>query len=176
MGNEEAARAAIGRSDVGIAVGTTTHGAIAAAGCVEHTGWGETVVARPPEAASASHLEELARSLQSGVGAGWSMALVPWSEKDTILWKKLVINAGINPITAILGIQNGEIAAGRPHGVQAVSGAAVAEAVRVAQCVGIRVEGGEAGMAAVTLRVCEETAMVSCRDAGAFCVFLYRSI
>jgi ketopantoate reductase len=38
---------------------------------------------------------------------GFSVQIV--SDIDSLIWGKLVINAAINPLTALLGVQNGEL-------------------------------------------------------------------
>jgi 2-dehydropantoate 2-reductase len=55
---------------------------------------------------------------------------------DALVWAKLVINAAINPLTAILGITNGELLQ-RPS-ARALMGACAQEVVRVAHALHIR--------------------------------------
>jgi len=52
-----------------------------------------------------------------------------------VLWGKLIVNAGINPLTAILGVPNGVLLE-RPH-ARALMRATVMEAVAVAHARGV---------------------------------------
>jgi len=61
--------------------------------------------------------------------AGFNLAVVPSAE--TLIWSKLVINAAINPLTALLNIPNGELLV-RPS-ARAFMGELANEAASVAQ-------------------------------------------
>jgi 2-dehydropantoate 2-reductase len=54
---------------------------------------------------------------------------------EVVLWRKLVVNVGINALTAILGVPNGELL--RIHDCANLMNGAVAEAVEVARYCGI---------------------------------------
>jgi 2-dehydropantoate 2-reductase len=84
--------------------GTTGQGATRVeTGTVRHCGAGDTLIAA----------EEHNRHRAAETAALLARAGVPASCVDDlpfILWRKLLFNAAINPITAVLGIRNGQIA------------------------------------------------------------------
>lgn len=62
---------------------------------------------------------------------------VRWAgDLTSAVWGKLLINAGINPVTALLNVPNGEVV--RQADARAVASAAVEEAARVAAAAGVR--------------------------------------
>jgi 2-dehydropantoate 2-reductase len=79
---------------------------------------------------STPRIEPLAEALRA---ADFNVQIV--EDARSLVWGKLVINAGINPLTALLGIPNGELlerpAARALMGELAREAAAVAEAERV---------------------------------------------
>ncbi len=77
---------------------------------------------------------------------------------DFYLWHKAVINAGINPIAAILGITNGEITGNRYAAMLQEN--VVQEAVKCASANNIRMEFPE--ILKSTREVCEKTCMNVC--------------
>ncbi len=87
-----------------VLAGTTAQGAtLLAPGVVRHGGDGETYLG--PAAKGGPSGEEIARILSL---AGLKASATP--EIFTYIWRKLAINCAINPLTAILGVQNGELA------------------------------------------------------------------
>jgi 2-dehydropantoate 2-reductase len=66
---------------------------------------------------------------------------------ESLVWGKLAINAAINPVTALLGIPNGELLT-RPHALALMADAAE-ETSAVATAQGIRLPYTEPGTAAV---------------------------
>jgi len=91
--------------------GSTAEGAtLLGAGSVRHAGRGPTVVA-PVVPEKLDVAERLASALAH---AGFDATARP--DLTRVLWSKLLINAVINPLTALLGVRNGrlvEIAAAR---------------------------------------------------------------
>ncbi|CAK4079641.1 unnamed protein product [Aphanomyces euteiches] len=67
--------------------------------------------------------------------AGIPTQLVPSNDLQSVLWTKLVVNAGINPLGAILNVPNQEVVAGPSHHM--VIQALVDEAAAVAAAQGI---------------------------------------
>jgi 2-dehydropantoate 2-reductase len=99
LGNLQALEAALGKSRV--ALGVSTLGAtLVAPGYVRPGGDGTVYLGNHPR------LDTLAVLLQQ---AGFTLEMVP--QADDVLWSKLVINAAINPLTALLRVQNGELLA-----------------------------------------------------------------
>ena len=92
--------------DAHCVAGTTAQGAtLIGIGHIRHAGVGETIIGA---AAGASKFHtELIRDL-------FMSALIPVQiaeDVTSLLWGKLLINCGINPITAIMKIKNGQISA-----------------------------------------------------------------
>jgi 2-dehydropantoate 2-reductase len=123
LGNIEIMADVLGEARV--VQGVTSHGAtLLGPGRVRHAGVGATYLATRPEiAARVQRISEL--FTQAGFETHLSDDLV------SLLWGKLIINAGINALTAILRLPNGVLAEVEPAGD--LMAAAVAEAVRVAQ-------------------------------------------
>jgi 2-dehydropantoate 2-reductase len=129
LGNEEVLKEAL--SPVRVALGVTTEGAkMLEPGYVEHTGQGKISLGiRPRE----EPWEELFTS------AGFKVEIV--SDPVSQLWGKLVINAAINPLTALLRVRNGELLA-RPAAREIMAEIA-SEATAVAAGRGIRLPYAE---------------------------------
>ena len=89
-----------------IFLGTTTHGAnLVSPGVVRHAGSGPTVIGpHHPDSSSMHRLDELAEIFNK---AGFNTSVV----KDIYpyLWRKLLVNVGINPLTALTGLRNGAL-------------------------------------------------------------------
>jgi 2-dehydropantoate 2-reductase len=86
--------------------------------------------------------------------AGLEAQAVPAEAAEGLLWGKLAVNCGINPLTALLRVPNGELLR-RPQ-AQALMEAAAAECARVAQAKGIALPDTDA--AAQARLVAEHTA------------------
>ena len=102
LGNLETIASTIGATRV--TVGITTQGAtIVAPGHVKHAGHGPTHLALT--ATTNTTLQQFATHLQA---AGLETHLT--DNVDSLIWGKLAINAGINPLTALLQVPNGYLA------------------------------------------------------------------
>jgi 2-dehydropantoate 2-reductase len=144
VGNVEVLANAVGTERAFL--GVTAHGAtLLAPGVVRHTGQGSTIVATEPDPATATHLAELL------TGAGFPTTLE--TNIEEVLWRKLIVNVGINALTAILDVPNGALIENRA--AQAIVREAIAEAIRVAHAKGIALADDGAERA---LEVAERTA------------------
>lgn len=117
---------------------TTTHAALKTdAASVTHTGVGSSILA-PLNDVARSHL-----ALSSPVPQLMETALGPLTLVNDItpyLWQKLLINAVINPLTAIANCRNGELAAER-YGQQIHQ--LIAEVITVATAAGYPLDMAE---------------------------------
>jgi 2-dehydropantoate 2-reductase len=85
-------------------LGVTTQAAIRTEpGAVTHTGDGLTAIGRRTPEVNA-RLRDLAKTLS---GAGWQTVAV--EDIHRWVWRKLAINAAINPLTALAGVPNAAI-------------------------------------------------------------------
>jgi 2-dehydropantoate 2-reductase len=102
LGNVEALVSAFGQERV--LGGTTAQGAnLVGPGHVRHAGAGETVIG---EAGGG-----LARAQKiAGLFLKSDIETTTTTDLPALIWSKLVINAAINPLTAILGVRNGALA------------------------------------------------------------------
>jgi len=128
--------------------GTTAQGStLIATGHLRHAGIGETTIGTA--AGSSKFHTELIRDL-------FMSALIPVQIAEhvtSLLWGKLLINCGINPITAIMKIKNGQITT-FPN-LLAVMRRAVGEGAQVASKLGITVPYQDP--AQKVIEVCEAT-------------------
>lgn len=128
LGNREVLAEVLGEERV--VQGVTSHGAtVLGPGRVRHAGAGSTQLAaptpdlRPRVAAIAAMLTE----------AGIKTDLV--DDLQTLVWGKLIVNAGINPLTALLRVHNGVLA--EEETCRRLVALAVEEAAAVARALGI---------------------------------------
>ena len=87
-----------------VVAGVTSHGAtLLGIGYVRHAGVGRTVLGNIGRECS-SRIEEIARIFtKAGINATCSENIYGY------IWAKLVINAAINPVTALTGLLNGQL-------------------------------------------------------------------
>lgn len=115
-----------------IVAGTTAHGAtLTAPGTIRHAGTGPTVVGM--WSGSNSGPARRAAGILNDAGIETTLA----DDIQTVIWNKLLINVGINAITALTGIENGDIL--DLEETRWLSRAAVKEAMTVAGAQGIAV-------------------------------------
>lgn len=146
LGNLEKLAEAVGPQRAGL--GITAQGAtILAPGQLYHAGQGMTYLAKLPDQA-----ERLAKIAALFNAAGLETTLV--DNADSLVWGKLAINAGINPLTALLEVPNGALSENESW--RQVMTAAAAEVARVAEAQGIQLPFTDA--AHRTLEVSQATA------------------
>ncbi|RXT14992.1 ketopantoate reductase family protein [Ammoniphilus sp. CFH 90114] len=101
---------------------------------VRHTGKGVTWVGqRDPSTSSSDSLEKCLSLFR-----GTSMEMIPEDKIMERMWKKLVINACINPLTALLGIKNGQLIESK-EGIKAMT-LLFEEARTVAELEGVEID------------------------------------
>lgn len=130
MGNADIISAVIPPDQV--VAGTTSHGAtLLGPGLIHHAGTGPTVIG-PWSETSSSNLEAI-KDLFCKAGIQTQLEY----NIHQIIWKKLVINVGINAISALTGIKNGQIVDAPPtanlvhRAVQEASDVAFAHGVKL---------------------------------------------
>ncbi len=129
LGNIEAIEQAVG---AGRAFGgTTSMGAtVLAPNRIRHAGWGETIIGEPTGDRTDRAEAVLDVFGRAGLEADFTDNL------PGLLWSKLIINVGINALTALTRIHNGRLI--EHEGTKTVMRAAVEEAAQVARALGIR--------------------------------------
>lgn len=128
LGNLEIIQAAVGEARA--AAGITAQAAtLLGPGQVRHAGSGPTVLAAGP-----GQTEKIA-----AMAALFNRAGIPTTVTDDVqalLWSKLIVNVGINALTALLRVPNGALA--EIPECASLMAQAVAEAVAVARALGVR--------------------------------------
>lgn len=129
LGNLELIAQEIGREN--LLAGTTAHGALMLGpGRMRHTGFGKTVIGE----IDGKKTERVARIVEAMEKAGLETDL---SENVLgLVWDKLLVNVGINAITGITKLQNGQLVE-YPE-INDILERAVEEAVAVAKAKGIK--------------------------------------
>ena len=123
-----------------VAQGVTTQGAtMLAAGLVRHAGQGPSYLPLHPRAVQ---MRDLAGLLTA---AGLETLLT--ADMQPVLWGKLAVNAGINPLTALLNVRNGRLT--EDPSAQALMCTAAEEAGAVAASMGITLPYASAAAQAV---------------------------
>jgi len=116
-----------------VTLGVTSEGATTLSpGFVRHAGNGKTFFGRNPMLGGRQqdHLETIATLFQL---AGLAVAIV--DNVEGLLWSKLAVNAAINPLTALLGVPNGDLL--RDPGLVALMSRVAGEVAAVAAAQGI---------------------------------------
>lgn len=139
LGNLERLAGAVGRERA--ALGITAQGAtVLAPGQLRHAGEGPTYLALL--SGRERQLKEVANLFNT---AGLETRLV--DNAGGLVWGKLAINAGINPLTALLEVPNGALA--EDDNLREVMSAAANEVARVAEAQGIRLPFADAAERAI---------------------------
>jgi 2-dehydropantoate 2-reductase len=117
-----------------VLAGTTSHGAtLLGAGNIRHAGQGPTIIGiwsgTDPEFKIARHTADL--FTQAGIET------TAVEDVRAVIWNKLLVNVGINAITALTGIKNGQIL--DLESTRELSCLAVEEAAAVARAQGIEI-------------------------------------
>jgi len=132
MGNADTLAEALAPDRV--IAGTTSHGAtFLGPGSIRHAGSGETVIG-PWSTAGVAGVKAVAEAFNN---AGIATRVV--SDVRHVMWAKLLINVGINAVTALTGIRNGQLL--DLEQTRRLSREAVEEALAVAGTQGIAIEG-----------------------------------
>ncbi|MCC6202174.1 MAG: 2-dehydropantoate 2-reductase [Gammaproteobacteria bacterium] len=146
MGNAEQLAAQVGVERV--FAGTTAHGAtLLAPGRIRHAGSGATTLG--PWSYGAT---EGARDIAAAFNAA-GIAVTVTADVRAVLWEKLLINAGINAVTALTGIRNGELV--ELESARQVGTAALLEGMAIARAAGVTVR---ADLPTLLFRVAMHTA------------------
>jgi 2-dehydropantoate 2-reductase len=145
MGNEEVLAE---RLDSTILAGTASYGAVLGEpGTVECTGVGEVVIG-PPEGGESRVAKQVRGAFRQG-GIDCTVS----ERMPERLWEKLAVNAAINPVTALTGVENGVVLEAP---LRAVAEAAARETAQVAHAAGVDLPE-ERALGALS-RVARETA------------------
>ena len=117
-----------------ILAGTTSHGAtLLEAGGIRHAGVGPTTLGA--WSTSSAGLQNAQRVAEFFTTAGIETQAV--DDVHSVVWNKLLINIGINAITALTGIKNGQLL--DLESTRDISRTAVEEAIAVARAVNVRI-------------------------------------
>ena len=146
LGNYETLVEHVGRERA--AVGVIYVGAQLVNGELRATGPGKVELGRPIAATSRAKLDELGRLLREG---GMEVTVV--DDAWPAVWRKVVTNAAVNPLTALIRRTNAELVADAPASL--VADCLAREVARVATASGVRIGEDEAvkqlrAMAALT--------------------------
>lgn len=128
LNNIETIASVVGKERV--IAGVTAHGAtLLSAGVTRHAGAGETTIGEL-DGSTTPRLMRVAQALRlSSVGVEISSCV------NCLIWGKLVVNCGINALTAILRVQNGRLT--RTEETRSLMATAALEASAVAGAAGI---------------------------------------
>ena len=111
--------------------GITSHGAtLLGWGHIRHAGKGDTIIGKT-DAKALGQLEDVSTILNK---AGFETKIS--KDIDAIIWSKLIINVGINALTALTRLNNGRLI--EYEGTKDIMRLAVFEAVKIAEAKGIK--------------------------------------
>lgn len=137
LGNLEFFTSHLGKNRA--AGGVTTCGAtLIGPGLIRPAGEGVVSVQEHPR------LDPLVKILQSG---GFSIEVV--EDLSSLMWGKLVINVGINPLSALMGVPNGKLL--ESESAVEIMRSAAAEVVAVAKAKGININIDDPTQAVITV-------------------------
>lgn len=129
IGNTQIIGEIVGRDRV--IGGVTNHGAtLLGWGHIRHAGKGETIIGKTDGKAS-GQLEDISAILNK---AGFETKIS--KDIDAVIWSKLIINVGINALTALTRLNNGRLI--EYEGTKDIMRLAVFEAVKIAKVKGIK--------------------------------------
>jgi 2-dehydropantoate 2-reductase len=129
LGNIEAADEILGPGR--LIAGTTSHGSnVVAPGHIRHAGSGETLIGE-----TAGALSDRARQIAQVFSAA---GLQTEAVKNVVgyVWLKVIVNAVINPLTALLRVKNGALV--QMPGLSAIMRGVAEEGLQVAKAAGVR--------------------------------------
>jgi len=136
LGNEEALCKQVDPKKV--ILGTTGQGAtLLKPGSICHAGWGKTYIGE----LNGKITERVNQISQMFHKAGIETEVSP--HIHDLVWEKLLVNIGINALTALTGLKNGQLL-DYPE-TRSLMEALVSEAVEVARRKGVRIEGNPIG-------------------------------
>lgn len=139
VGHLERLRSALPKTDIYAAI--TTEGARRLnSNVVLHAGKGSTLFGLPGTPAVFSPQREAAEKKWTGLFAAGGLTVSTSNDIETVMYRKLMINAVINPLTAIWKIENGELLASKRR-IQTMRGL-FDEIERVYALAGIAFEAG----------------------------------
>jgi 2-dehydropantoate 2-reductase len=128
MGNEETLGGAL---DCPVLAGTTTYGArFREPAVVECTGVGSVTLGPRPNASDGTDADVTHEVCEAFRSADVDARVE--ADMESRLWEKLAVNAGINPVTALAGVENGALVDGPAREVAEATAAEVATVARVA--------------------------------------------
>ncbi|MDR1621839.1 MAG: 2-dehydropantoate 2-reductase [Synergistaceae bacterium] len=121
-----------------VVAGTTGHGStLVGPGHIRHAGVGDTVIGAPASGSKASDRVEALAALFNEAKLTTRVS----ANVMGLIWTKLIVNVGINALTAVTGLKNGRLV-DLPETMELMKGA-VEEACAVAEAKGIRFEVGD---------------------------------
>lgn len=142
LGNRETLEAAIGRGRVGAGV-VTVGATLVAPGHVRSTPGSVALAASP------SRMSALGALLSA---TGFGVSVEP--DLDRLVWRKLVVNCAVNPLSALRGLSNGALLATPEPRATLVRAALEVGAVAAAKGIDLGADAAE-----LALRVARETAL-----------------